>query len=88
MGLTGVMSKALSGMRVTQSGLDVVSQNISNADAVGYIRRNANIVEQNLGSTSGGARVAGIDRMLDRVIQRHSGARRPARATPPPGRTS
>ncbi len=70
MGLTGVMSKALSGMRVTQSGLDVVSQNISNADAVGYIRRNANIVEQNLGSTSGGARVAGIDRMLDRVIQR------------------
>ena len=70
MGLTNVMSNALSGMRVTQSGLDVVSQNISNADAIGYVRRRVNVVEQVAGGDSAGARINGIDRMLDRVIQR------------------
>lgn len=70
MGLNGVMSNALSGMRVTQSGLDVVSQNISNADSVGYVRRRANVVETPLGDTAGFARVSGIQRMLDKVVQR------------------
>lgn len=70
MGLNGVMTNALSGMRVTQSGLDVVSQNISNADSVGYVRRRANVVEQPLGNTAGFARVSGIQRMLDKVVQR------------------
>jgi flagellar hook-associated protein 1 len=70
MGLNGVMTNALSGMRVTQSGLDVVSQNISNSDTVGYVRRRANVVEQPLGDTAGFARVSGIQRMLDKVVQR------------------
>jgi flagellar hook-associated protein 1 FlgK len=70
MGLNGVMTNALSGMRVTQTGLDVVSQNISNADSVGYIRRRATVVEQPLGDTAGFARVSGIQRMLDKVVQR------------------
>jgi flagellar hook-associated protein 1 len=70
MGLGGVMTKALSGMRVTQAGLDVVSQNIAGADAAGYIRRNQNVVEQTLGSMSGGARDGGVIRMLDKVVQR------------------
>ncbi|MGL4441891.1 MAG: flagellar hook-associated protein FlgK, partial [Bosea sp. (in: a-proteobacteria)] len=70
MGLNGVMTNALSGMRVTQAGLDVVSQNISNSDTVGYVRRRANVVEQPLGDTAGFARVSGIQRMLDKVVQR------------------
>lgn len=70
MGLSNVMSNALSGMRVTQSGLDVVSQNISNADSVGYVRRRVDVVEQPLGNTSGYARVNGVQRMLDKVVQR------------------
>lgn len=70
MGLNGVMTNALSGMRVTQAGLEVVSQNISNADSTGYIRRRAVIVEQPLGDTSGFARATGVQRMLDRVVQR------------------
>lgn len=70
MGLNGVMTNALSGMRVTQSGLEVVSQNISNADSIGYIRRRTNVVEQPLGDTSGFARVSGVQRMLDKVVQR------------------
>lgn len=70
MGLNGVMTNALSGMRVTQSGLEVVSQNISNADSIGYIRRRSNVVEQPLGDTAGFARVSGVQRMLDKVVQR------------------
>lgn len=70
MGLNGVMTKALSGMRVTQAGLDVVSQNITNADSIGYIRRRVNVVEQPVGDTSGFARTNGVQRMLDRVVQR------------------
>ncbi len=70
MGLTNVMSNAMAGLRVTQSGLDVVSQNITNADSVGYIRRRLNVVEQPIGDTSGVARADGVQRMLDRVVQR------------------
>ncbi len=57
-------------MRATQAGLDVVSQNVSNADAAGYVRRQLNLVEQVTDRQSGGTRIAGIDRMLDRVVQR------------------
>jgi flagellar hook-associated protein 1 len=70
MGLNGVMYNALSGLKATQAGLDVVSQNISNADSIGYIRRQANVVEQPVGDTAGFARVAGVQRMLDQVVQR------------------
>lgn len=70
MGLSGVMAKAMSGLRTTQGGLDVVSQNITNADAIGYVRRRALIVEQVAGTTSTGTRIVGVERMLDRVIQR------------------
>jgi flagellar hook-associated protein 1 FlgK len=70
MSLSGVMTNALSGMKVTQAGLDVVSQNISNADSIGYVRRKVNVVEQPLGDMSGFARTTGVQRMLDRVVQR------------------
>ena len=70
MSLSGVMTNALAGMKVTQSGLEVVSQNISNADSVGYIRRKISAVEQPLGDMSGFARTTGVQRLLDRVVQR------------------
>ncbi len=70
MGLGSVMTNALSGLRVTQSGLDVVSQNISNADSAGYIRRRSNVSEQPIGDQAGFARVAGVQRMLDKVVQK------------------
>ncbi|MCO4055232.1 MAG: flagellar hook-associated protein FlgK [Bosea sp.] len=70
MSLNGVMLNAVSGMRVTQAGLDVVSQNISNADSIGYVRRRLTVSEQALGDTSGFARADGVQRMLDRVVQR------------------
>jgi flagellar hook-associated protein 1 FlgK len=70
MALGGVLTRALSGMRTTQAGLDVVSQNVSNADSIGYVRRSANIVEQSYGSRAGTARAASIERILDGVVQR------------------
>ncbi len=70
MGLSSVLGNALTGMRVTQSGLDVVSQNISNSGSVGYVARKVANVERVDGDNSAGARTAQVQRLLDRLVQR------------------
>ena len=72
MGLGSVMGNALNGLHVTQSGLEVVSQNISNSGSVGYIARQSTSVERANGSNSVGARSAQVQRLLDRLVQRQS----------------
>ncbi|MGL4729911.1 MAG: flagellar hook-associated protein FlgK [Bosea sp. (in: a-proteobacteria)] len=70
MGLGSVLGNALSGMRVTQAGLDVVSQNVSNAGSIGYVARQTTNVERVENSSAGGARTAQVQRLLDRLVQR------------------
>jgi flagellar hook-associated protein 1 FlgK len=70
MGLGSVLGNALSGMRVTQAGLDVVSQNVSNAGSVGYVARQTTNVERVESGTVAGARTAQVQRLLDRLVQR------------------
>jgi flagellar hook-associated protein 1 len=70
MGLGSVLGNALSGMRVTQSGLDVVSQNVSNAGSVGYVARQSTNVERVANGAGAGARTAQVQRLLDRLVQR------------------
>lgn len=70
MGLSSVLGNALTGMQVTQAGLDVVSKNISNAGSIGYVARQTANVERVNGGTSAGARTEQVQRLLDRLVQK------------------
>jgi flagellar hook-associated protein 1 FlgK len=70
MGMSTAMNSALSGLRVSQAQLDVVAQNIANADSVGYARRTVGVVQQVSADRTSGALVAGIERQLDKLVQR------------------
>jgi flagellar hook-associated protein 1 FlgK len=69
-GLSGAMNAALSGLRVTQSQMDVVASNVSNADSIGYTRRRAQVVQLVSGDRTSGVSMPGIQRQFDGLIQR------------------
>jgi flagellar hook-associated protein 1 len=70
MGLFGALNNSLTGLRVTQAQIQVVSNNISNIDSVGYTRRKLNVVQQVAGNNTSGVRIAGIERQLDALVQK------------------
>jgi flagellar hook-associated protein 1 len=70
MGLFGALNNSLSGLRVTQSQMEVVSNNVANIDSVGYTRRSLNLVQQVAGNNTNGVRIAGIERQLDTIVQK------------------
>ena len=45
MGLSVTLSNALSGMRIGQSALDVLSHNVANAGTPGYHRRSISVID-------------------------------------------
>jgi flagellar hook-associated protein 1 FlgK len=70
MSLLSALNAATSGLRVTQVGIDVVSQNVANADTAGYSRRRLVQVQQIAGDRTSGVRTAEIERVIDTVAQR------------------
>ncbi len=72
MSLTGSLSNALSGMGITQSGLEVLSRNVANSGTPGYHVQRQTIVERT-GDVSSSVRSAGITRAFDETLQRHFG---------------
>lgn len=70
MSLMTALNAATSGLRSTQVGIDVVAQNIANADSAGYTRRRAAPVQSLAGDRTSGVRSGAIERMLDGVAQR------------------
>lgn len=69
MGLSVSLSNALSGMNTTQSGLGVLSRNVSNAGTPGYHSQSLNVVDAQ-GSNSAYARIEGVDRAFSTSLQR------------------
>ncbi len=70
MGISSTLGTALSGLRATQAGIDVVSQNIANADSIGYTKRRLDPVQQVVGDRTVGVRAGAAQRLLDRLLQR------------------
>ncbi len=70
MGLTTALSNALSGLNVTQSSLDVTSQNIANAQTAGYSRKIQNNVMNASNGQTRGVSTGQVTRALDDVLQR------------------
>jgi len=68
MGLTTAISAALSGLQATQQGLNLVADNVANANTPGYVRKTVQLV--NTGAGSVGVQVVGISRELDQLVQR------------------
>ncbi|HEY9012499.1 MAG TPA: flagellar hook-associated protein FlgK [Devosia sp.] len=70
MGLSVTLSNALSGMRIGQSALDVLSHNVANAGTPGYHRRSLSVIDT-LGVNSTYAREGSLSRAFNTALQSH-----------------
>lgn len=70
MGLSVSLSNALSGMNVTQRGLEVLSRNVANQGTPGYHRQSVNITDASSNASSY-ARITSVDRAFDGALQRY-----------------
>ena len=66
--LGSALATAMSGLRVTQAGLSVVSSNVANAQTPGYVTQSVNQVETYEGGIGAGVQVAGINRQADQYV--------------------
>ncbi len=70
MGLSITLSNALSGMKVGQKSLDVLSHNVANAGTPGYHKRSLSVID-NLGASSLYAREGTLVRAFNSSLQQH-----------------
>jgi flagellar hook-associated protein 1 FlgK len=68
MGLTSSLTNAVSGLRVNQDSLDILSRNIANSGTPGYHRQSLNIVDYNSRDASY-ARSVGTNRAFNSSLQ-------------------
>ena len=68
MGLTTSLTNAISGLRVNQDSIDVLSRNVANAGTPGYHRQSLNVVDYNA-QNSTYARTIGINRAFNASLQ-------------------
>ncbi|WIY51654.1 flagellar hook-associated protein FlgK [Devosia sp. YIM 151766] len=68
MGLISSLNNAVSGLRVSQDSISILSRNVANAGTPGYHRQSLNVVDYN--SVNGTyARTAGVDRAFSQSLQ-------------------
>ena len=67
-GLTQVLLAGLTGLRASQTGLGVVSQNIANANTPGYVRTELALTPRTQLGAGAGVAVEGIKRAADRFL--------------------
>jgi flagellar hook-associated protein 1 FlgK len=70
MGLSYALSSSLSGLRATQTGIELVSANVANASTPGYTKKNTVQDASVLGGRSAGVQVTNIQREIDTYVQR------------------
>ena len=69
MGLGQALNSAVSGLRVTQAALSVVSGNIANAETPGYVKKTVSQVATSSGDINIGVRLSAVNRALDSYLQ-------------------
>lgn len=70
MGLSTALGAALSGLKTTQRGLDLVSANIANSQTIGYTRKSLTVEPVVSGSYTTGVQVSDVRRELDLYLQK------------------
>ncbi len=68
MGLVSSLSNAVSGLRVSQDSITILSRNVANAGTPGYHSQSLNIVDHNSANASY-ARTAGVNRAFNSSLQ-------------------
>ena len=68
MGLTTSLNNAVSGLRINQDSIDVLSRNVANAGTPGYNRQSLNVIDYNAQSGTY-ARSAGVTRAFNSSLQ-------------------
>lgn len=69
MSLGQALATAMSGLRVTQASLALVSSNVANAESPGYVRKTLNQVTGVTGDFGSSVRINGVNRELDQYLQ-------------------
>src|SRR5665213_3134931 len=69
MSLTQALVSAISGLKVNQSALALVSANVANASTPGYVRKTATEVAIAGNGTGIGVRISSIQRQFDSYVQ-------------------
>ncbi|MCB1508719.1 MAG: flagellar hook-associated protein FlgK [Hyphomicrobiaceae bacterium] len=72
MGISSAVNSSLSGLRYTQQSLDIIANNIANADSAGYTRKTLVGVAALAGDRVSGVRSDTVSRELDTLIQRQT----------------
>jgi len=70
MSLMSALNAAVSGLRTSQAGINLVAQNVANAESVGYTRRVISPVQVVTGGKTSGVRTGEVQRVLDTLTQR------------------
>lgn len=70
MSLMSALNAAVSGLRTTQAGINLVSQNVANAESIGYSRRVISPVQVVTGGNTSGVRTGEVQRVLDELAQK------------------
>lgn len=70
MSLSIALSNALSGLNVSQAGLATISQNVANANTVGYSRQVIDLQQRVIGGVLNGVEVASVNRIVDSFLVR------------------
>lgn len=70
MGLTVAIGNALSGLKASQTALEVISRNISNAGTPGYHKQTLNVIEVGRGDNSY-VRAGQVNRAFDSILQNY-----------------
>jgi flagellar hook-associated protein 1 FlgK len=70
MGLSYALTSALSGLRASQTGLQLISTNIANVGTPGYTKKSAVLDTNVIAGRSAGVRVTEIQREIDSYVQR------------------
>ncbi len=70
MSLMSALNAAVSGLRTTQAGIDLVAQNVANAESVGYTRRVISPVQVVTDDRTSGVRTGEVQRVLDTLAQK------------------
>jgi flagellar hook-associated protein 1 len=69
MSLNNALNIAVSGLSTTQAQIDLVSQNVSNANSIGYTKRTLQPYQEVVGDRTSGVHAGLISRVYDRLVQ-------------------
>ncbi|MCC5979460.1 MAG: flagellar hook-associated protein FlgK, partial [Salinarimonas sp.] len=70
MSLMSALSTAVSGLRTTQTGMNLVAQNVANVDSAGYTRKTIQPVQTLNGPRGAGVEAGPVQRVMDDLLSK------------------